>query len=164
MRNGKRFKCTFFNAYSPSTNIYIRKGGYMSLGNHVSALNDVTISVGGGAKLKLGENVNINKGCSIISKESVEIGDYVLFGPNCGVYDHDHNYKFTGRKRQENFVTGKVKIGNGVWFGANCIVLKDTVIGDNCVFGAGCIIKGEYPDNSLVVPNRDSYCKIIECI
>ena len=155
IRNGNRFTCTFTNSYSPSTDVKIHRGGFLAIGNHLSTLNDVTISVASGANLTIGKNVNINKSCSIVAKESVKIGDYVLFGPNCGVYDHDHNYKKKGKQRQEEFVTGKIEIGNGVWFGANCIILKNTKIGDNCVFGAGTIIRGEYPPDSIVVEKRE---------
>lgn len=161
IKNGNRFKCSLLNTYSASTEIKIHRGGQMSLGEHISALNDVTISVASGAELSIGKHVNFNKSCSVIAKERVEIGDYVIFGPNCSVYDHDHDYQYTGRERQEKFVTKSVKIGNGVWFGANCVVLKGTTIGDNCVFGAGCIIKGEYPESTLVVQKRENVLKKI---
>lgn len=148
------YDCSYINSYSLSTELVIHKGGKLKTGKHVSALNDVTISVASGAELKIGDYVNINKGCSIIAKQKITIGDYVSFGPNCGIYDHDHDYKKRGRERQIGFITGDVEIGNGVWFGANCIILKDTVIGDNCVFGAGCIIKGNYDANTVVVQER----------
>lgn len=41
-------------------------------------------------------------------------------------------------------------IGNNVWISQNAIILKDTVIGDNSVIGAGCVVKGQYAENSLI--------------
>ena len=83
----------------------------------------------------------------------------INLGPNCGVYDHDHDYKKVGKQRMESFVTGTIEIGDGVWFGANCVILKNTKIGDNCVFGAGSIIKGEYPSNTIVIQKRENIVK-----
>ena len=94
---------------------------------------------------------------------SVTIGKGTMFGPNVLVYDHDHNYKSANGISDNKFKVGNVKIGNNVWIGANTIILKDTEIGDNCVVGAGSVIKGKYPDNSLIVQKRNTECiEIIE--
>ena len=85
----------------------------------------------------------------------------MIFGPDCKIYDHDHDYSKTGKERTSSYIKGSVKIGNGVWFGANCIVLRGTEIGDNCVFGAGCVIKGKYPSNTLVTQERNETHKEI---
>lgn len=45
-------------------------------------------------------------------------------------------------------------MGNNCWIGSNSILLKNTNIGDNCVIGAGCIISGTIPSNSLVTNDR----------
>lgn len=56
----------------------------------------------------------------------------------------------------QDLTKGKIIIGNDCLFGAGCIVLKGTVVGDHCVFGAGSIVKGTYADNSIVVQKRTS--------
>ena len=151
---GSDYHCKWLYSCSPSTEIRIHKGGKLTIGQHLSTLRNVLVSVCPNATLVIGDNVNINTDCSIIAKNKISIGNDVIFGPGCKIYDHDHDYTKTGKERRESFVTGTVKVGNGVWFGANCIVLRGTVIGDNCVFGAGTIIKGDYPDNTLVVQER----------
>ena len=52
------------------------------------------------------------------------------------------------------FKTSPVIIGNNVWIGANTVILRGTEIGDNCVIGAGCVIKGKYGANSVIVQKR----------
>lgn len=43
-----------------------------------------------------------------------------------------------------------ISIGNHCWIASDMIILKGSKIGDNCVIGAGCVIKGDIPPNSLV--------------
>ena len=38
-------------------------------------------------------------------------------------------------------------------------ILKDTIIGDNCVIGAGTIVKGNIPNNSIVTSDRKTVIK-----
>ena len=47
-------------------------------------------------------------------------------------------------------------IGNDCWIGANTVILRGTKIGDNCVVGAGCVLKGVFPTNSVIVQKRQT--------
>lgn len=157
----KSYRCYWLYSCPVGTEIKIHKGGKMAIGKHLSAQKDLLLSVLPEGELNIGDNVNFNANCAVVSRQSIQIGDNVIFGPGCKVYDHDHDYTKTGLERRTTFIRGTVKIGNGVWFGANCIILKDTVIGDNCVFGAGSIIKGNYSSNTLVVQERTEIQKSI---
>ncbi|MFR1371940.1 MAG: DapH/DapD/GlmU-related protein [Eisenbergiella massiliensis] len=42
------------------------------------------------------------------------------------------------------------------------IILKGTEIGDNCVIGAGTVLQGKIPNNSLVKYGRDITVKAID--
>jgi acetyltransferase-like isoleucine patch superfamily enzyme len=50
-------------------------------------------------------------------------------------------------------IFGRIRIGNNVFVGTNCIILYGTTIGDNCIVGAGSVVRGHYPDNSVIVGN-----------
>ena len=82
----------------------------------------------------------------------------MILGPGVQVFDHDHDYR--SEDIENNFVTKEIKIGNNVWIGANSIILKGSVIGDNCVIAAGTIVKGNIPADSLVYDKRD--CQVVE--
>ena len=50
----------------------------------------------------------------------------------------------------------------------NCLILPKTKIGNNCVVGAGSVVRGTIPDNSVVIGNpakvimkTEDYRKII---
>ena len=35
----------------------------------------------------------------------------------------------------------------------NSIILPNTVIGNNCIIGAGSVLRGRYPDDSVIIGN-----------
>lgn len=106
-------------------------------------------------KLIFGQNIFINKGCSFNCHKHIKIGDNCEIGPNVLIYDHDHDYKSSNGITNNLFLSKEVVIGRNCWIGAGTIVLRGTHIGDNCVIGAGCVIKGEYPSNSLVYQKKN---------
>jgi len=46
-----------------------------------------------------------------------------------------------------------INIGINVWIGLNAIVLKGRTIGNNSVISAGSVVKGYFPENSLIIGN-----------
>tara|TARA_A100001015_G_scaffold166954_1_gene185616 strand:- start:3134 stop:3313 length:180 start_codon:yes stop_codon:yes gene_type:complete len=47
--------------------------------------------------------------------------------------------------------SGKIVVGNNVWIGANCVILKNVTIGDNSVIGANSTITKNIEKNKVVV-------------
>ena len=46
-----------------------------------------------------------------------------------------------------------IRVGNHSFIGARSCLLPGTIIGDNCIIGAGSVVKGVIPDNSIVIGN-----------
>lgn len=86
-------------------------------------------------KLKIGRNFGMSNDCVVTTYENISIGDNVMLGPNVLIYDQDHDYKAEGGVAAMKFKTAPIMIGNNVWTGANSIILRGTVLGDNCVVG-----------------------------
>ena len=163
------FKCTFTKlfhlrtfhmspvcAISPLTEITLDRGANLSIGKRFRMRDGAKIRVRRGAVLKIGKNVSINSNNMIACHESVEIGDNVQFSPNVQIYDHDHDYRAEGGVADMKYKTSPVKIGNNVWIGANVVILRGTTIGDNCVIGAGAVVKGSYESGSVIVQKRET--------
>lgn len=106
-------------------------------------------------KLTIGSHCFFNINSSITCLEYIEIGDNCKFGNNLVIVDHDHNFRAYGNysHRTPEFLSSPIRIGNNVWVGANVTILRGTTIGDNCVIGAGSTVKGDYPNNSIIIPN-----------
>ena len=58
--------------------------------------------------------------------------------------------------------TGKLKIGKNCWIGANTVILRGTVLGDNCVVGAGSVLKGHYESGSIILQKRETISKEVK--
>ena len=59
------------------------------------------------------------------------------------------------RKIDNEYKIGSVVIEDNVWIGAGVIILRNTTIGKNCIIGAGTIVKGNIPNNTIVTTNRE---------
>ena len=87
----------------------------------------------------------------------VEIGDSVRMNKGFTLLTHDFTTS-TLQNVYNEFIpsSGKVKIGNNVYFAQKCTVLKGVTIGNNCIIGYGSLITKDIPDNSVVngIPAR----------
>ena len=81
----------------------------------------------------------------------VEVGNHCYFLENFTLLTHDNVAKVFGPLKQD-FIpsSGKVVIGNNVYFTRNCTVLKGVTIGDNCIIGYGSTVLKSIPTNSVV--------------
>lgn len=114
--------------------------------------DDCKVRLENNALVKIAENTFFNRGCSINSIDSIEIGQSCLFGESVKLYDHNHNFK-TARKpiSEQGYSTGPITIGNNCWIGSNVVILKNVTIGDNVVIGAGCVIHKSVLPGKIVV-------------
>ena len=146
---------------SPNVIVNVSKGAKLILGNRVRIHHGSKISSVGSGILKLGDNVAINQNCGIFSMERIEIGEGTELGPGVLIYDHDHDFRAPGGLKAGKFKTSPVVIGKNVWIGANSIILRGSTIGDNSVIGAGTIVTGNIPANSILTQKRENIIREI---
>lgn len=120
--------------FSPSCSITVGRCGFRK---------NCVFRVRENASLKIGTGVAFNNNCILTCRDRIEIGNDVIFGPNCLIFDNDHDYKSSDFKNQ--FTTDSIVIEDNVWIGGNCVILKGSHIGHDSVIGAGCIVKGITP-------------------
>jgi acetyltransferase-like isoleucine patch superfamily enzyme len=128
--------------------------GKVLIGRFLNSRNQLSVIVEKKGKCKIGNHVFFNTNCSITCLSEIEIESFCTFGNNVVIVDHDHDYLNYGK-----FKTGKVIIGEKTWIGANVTILRDTIIGRNCVIAAGCVVKGNIPDNTLLIQKRENIYK-----
>lgn len=153
----KSFSGPIISLISPHTEITLDNGAELRIGSNFKMRDGSKIRVRKGAVCKLGKNVSVNSNNMIVCHESVEIGDNVQLSSNVQIYDHDHDFRTDGGVKAGKYKTAPVKIGNNVWIGANTVVLRGTEIGDNCVIGACCVVKGVFPTNSVLVQKKQNH-------
>lgn len=150
--NGLKFHLV--ERFSPNVVVELGKKSAFILGKMVRVHSGAKIKVRNNAKLVMESGVKINYNCIIACRKEIKIGAGTQFGPSVYVYDHDHDYK-AGLKVGE-YLSDSIEIGKKCWIGANTVILRGSKIGDNCVVGAGCVLKGNFPANSVIVQKRQT--------
>jgi len=102
--------------------------------------------------VKIGRSCKVHTVAFSTEPYLVEIGDNVRITSGTTFITHDGAVNvFHGEIGGGIF--GKIKIGNNVFIGTNCIILLNTTIGNNCIVGAGSVVRGQFPDDSVIVGN-----------
>ena len=149
---GKRLKTNGFQNIRMGNEVIVGNQGSLYLGNGVTALQRVTLSVYGG-HMSIGDHVGINRNCMFVCRDKISIGDRCAFGPNVVIFDHDHLFDETGYQ-MDQIITSPVEIGSKCWIGANVTILRGAIIGEGSIIGAGTLVKGIIPPYSLVTSDR----------
>ena len=108
-------------------------------------------------RISVGENFYSNYNFVVLCGNKVEIGDNVMFGPDCGLYAAGHPFDATFRATGAEY-GWPIKIGNNVWIGGGTKIVGGVSIGDNTVIAAGSVVTKSIPANVLAGGNP---CKVI---
>lgn len=131
-------------------------GDSLRLAGTPKARKGFSLFIEPGGIVSIGSDVFFNNNCSINCRETVTIGDYCLFGEGVRIYDHNHRFNMHGVPvAEQGFTCAPVTIGRNCWIGSNVVILKGAHIGDNCVVGAGCVVSGKIPADSVCTASRD---------
>lgn len=111
-----------------------------------------------------GKNVYANFNFTVLDCCPVEIGDNVMFGPNCSVVTPVHplrwqerNIRFDENGRAFDLEYAKpIRIEKNCWIASNVTITGGVTIGEGSVIGAGSVVTRDIPPNSLAagVPCR----------
>ena len=103
--------------------------------------------------MKIGENC-IFEGLPYANEPYlVEIGDHVAIASGTKFITHDGSLWCFNEDPQEEDLFGMIKIGSNVHIGMDCTLLPNVTIGNNCIIGAGSIVRGTFPENSVILGN-----------
>jgi len=142
----------------------------IKLGNHVIFRSDETSNQIGlmrkcivstlveNAQIIIGNNSGFSS-VSIGAAKKICIGSNVIIGANCLITDTNWHNTAVGLRHLSDPTPGEVNIGNDVYIGYGCIILKNVSIGDNSVIGAGSVISNDIPANVIAAGNP---CRVIK--
>lgn len=112
----------------------------------------------------MANGITIGKNCRFYRPSSItvditrplllEIGDYAKI--TSGVVILAHDYSRSVLRRAYGEIIGEAKkttIGENVFIGMNAVILMGSQIGNNVIIGAGSVVSGKIPDNTVVAGN-----------
>ena len=149
------YKCPIYN-FSDTGKIIIGsnctigrsfKGYHGGMPFYTCILND-----GVGSNIYIGNNTRIN-GAYIHSSESINIGDNCVIASGVNILDSNGHITYSLDRTVGRDTPKPIIIGNNVWIGINSIILKGTTIGNNSIISAGSVVKGVFPENSIISGN-----------
>lgn len=141
--------------------VHIFKGGSITCKERIIVDDQVMLFAKG--KLIIGKKFGINKYSRIVVHEKISIGDHVTIGQMVSILDHDHHYKMNRENLiLDGYKTAPIQIGNNVWIGDKCTILKGVTIGDNVVVGAHTLVHKDVPSGVVVGGNPFAILKEVK--
>lgn len=113
-----------------------------------------------------GANLVIENDCSIGQNLHLTIGDVLVIGKgttissNVLITDIDHEYRMIDTPiMKQPLRIKKTRIGENCFIGTGAVILPGTILGKQCVVGANAVIRGVFPDYSVIAGNPGKIIK-----
>lgn len=129
------------NLYLKIYTKYLIKLGIVIIGKPKFISNSVYFDGNDYSKIILGDNITISREVMFLTHDYSITTGLAAIG------------KKIERNEGEYYFSKPIVIGNNCFIGARTSILPGTTIGNNVIVGAGAVVKGNVPDNSIVVGN-----------
>ncbi len=101
--------------------------------------------------IEIGKQVSIGRGSEFypdfFGKNKIKIGNNVRISPNVYFHASGHDLNDLTFNTHKG---GSIVVENGVWIGANSIILPNVTIGQSSVVAAGAVVTKDVPPFTLV--------------
>lgn len=119
----------------------------VSVGKNVSLWPGVYLS---GNNIIIGNNVQIGYGTIIHSSIGVKIGSNTQIAAQCYIIDTNHGTEYGELMQKQALVSSPIEIGDDVWIGAQCTILKGVKIHSHAVVAANTVVNKDVPPYAIV--------------
>lgn len=88
----------------------------------------------------------------------ISLGDRVVISNECHFLTHDYSITtaliaINKPPKSDIALVRGIDVGNNVFIGKKTIIMPNTKIGNDVIIGAGSVVRGIIPDNSIVIGN-----------
>jgi maltose O-acetyltransferase len=102
--------------------------------------------------ISCGKNFVVNSNSYFHAFGGIEIGDYVLIGPNVVISSGRHEYSNLKEPVMIQPISpAKIVIEDEVWIGANAVIMPGVTLGKGTVVGAGSVVTKSTEPFSIIV-------------
>ena len=108
-------------------------------------------------RVSVGENFYSNYNFVVLAGNTIDIGDNVMFAPDCGLYAAGPPFEVELRNSGIEYAW-PIRIGNNVWIGGGTKIIGGVSIGDDVIIAAGSVVIRDIPSGVLAGGNP---CKVI---
>lgn len=124
----------------------------VSIGRKVRVFPGSRFEVHGDGYIKIGNDVGIGQNFHITSGGCLNIGDGTVISANVFITNIDHGYEDinTPILNQDNIISETI-IGNNCFIGIGAAIQAGTKLGNHCIVGTNSVVKGNFPDYSVIV-------------
>lgn len=135
VRSSKAPNGSIVNNFRMSTSTFIDYSQYLELADNVYIGHFNYIEASGG--IKIGKGVQITNYVSITTHSSHN---------SLRIYGEEYQ----NHSNHIGYVKGTIEIGEYTFVGPYSLIMPDSKIGKNCIVSAYSLVKGNYPDNSII--------------
>lgn len=129
---------------------YLKKRGMVFLGNGPRWIaNDVYFDGTDYGLITIGDGSLISRKVIFLTHDY----SFITVSKNIDKFFNDSSYRNLTIDEKNFLEKNKIYIGNNTFIGMRATILPGTSIGDNCIIGAGAVVKGKIEDNTIVVGN-----------
>ncbi|MCP4523615.1 MAG: acyltransferase [Candidatus Gracilibacteria bacterium] len=123
----------------------------IKLAPYVRILPNSRLEVYGTGTIDIKANVSIGQGLHITSQGSLIINSGTVISGNVVITNIDHQYEDISKPvlEQPHDVKETI-IGKNCFIGYGAVIQAGTKLGRHCVVGANSVVRGEYPDFSVI--------------
>ena len=148
IRFRKKLAIHLINSIKGKLNVEMIDTSKINIGKFLMIRGPFYLKTMGGASISIGDECFFNNNCSVTAAEKIIIGNRCKFANNLVIVDHDH--EIVDGHATADLVSEPIHIGDNVWVGANCTILKGVNIGKCAIIAAGAVVTKDVPEYTIV--------------
>lgn len=131
---------------------FIKNSKNISLGKKVRIFPGVRMETHQGGKILIEDDVSIGQNFHITSASNLIIKTKTTILGNVFITNIDHEYQKLGKHiMQQKFLIKETIIGENCFIGYGACIQAGTILGKQCIVGANSVVRGIFPDYSVIV-------------
>ncbi|CAM4121592.1 Hexapeptide repeat of succinyl-transferase [Pedobacter westerhofensis] len=134
-----KIRCNWPNNVKLGNNCDIEDGVLFKITQPFSGLNYI----------QLGDNVFVGADCQFNSSTQIIVGNDCLIASNTTFVDTGHENVLGTLINKQPCNFEKIVLGEDVWIGTHCSILKGVTIGNGSIIGAGSVVNKSIPANQI---------------
>lgn len=108
--------------------------------------------IGNNASIVFEENISIGQNLHITSASQLLVGKNTTILESVMITNIDHDYQEIDKHiLEQKHIISETKIGENCFIGYGAVIQAGTILGKQCIVGANAVVRGTFPDYSVIV-------------